>query len=244
MHSSNYWLGHFKASATQQRIDWETPPDVLYEEIKTITTSMQAWQLGETLDDRRLIAASARYAGQINDPVYTEVIKLFIKEEQRHGENLGRYLDAIGQPHIRKNWGDSVFRFVRHLTPGMEAFTLAVLTAESFAQIYYQALKEATGCPLLKNICTDILIDEAFHITFQTERMALIYAQKGSFGKFWRRQVYHAFFYATAVVIWLAHQKVLKAGGCQWDDFLRKADSKYHKTIKRATLLPAFRFAC
>lgn len=61
----------------------------------------------------------------------------------------------------------------------MELWTLIVLIVESTAQIFYQALKDATNCPLLKQVCTDILIDEAHHITFQTERLALINYSKG-----------------------------------------------------------------
>jgi hypothetical protein len=53
----------------------------------------------------------------------------------------------------------------------MELWTVAVIIVESTAQIFYQALKDATKCTLLKQICTDILIDEAYHITFQTERL-------------------------------------------------------------------------
>jgi hypothetical protein len=36
---------------------------------------------------------------------------------------------------------------------------------------------------LLKDICTDILIDEAPHITFQTERLAIIFEGKSALFK-------------------------------------------------------------
>jgi hypothetical protein len=35
----------------------------------------------------------------------------------------------------------------------METWTLAVIVVESAAQIFYQSLKDATGCRLLKQIC-------------------------------------------------------------------------------------------
>lgn len=79
----------------------------------TVLKSLQAWQLGETSEGVNLINAATKHAKQLNDTNYTTAIKLFIKEEQKHGENLGKYIDAIGEQRIKKNWGDSLFRKAR-----------------------------------------------------------------------------------------------------------------------------------
>jgi len=113
----------------------------------------------------------------------------------------------------------------------MEIWTLAVIVVESTAQIFYQALKDATKCELLKQICTDILIDEAYHITFQTERLAIIHSGKNSFSKAWRRIAYKAFFYATSCLVWFAHQRLFKAGGNTFSLYMRRMDLKYKKTL-------------
>ncbi len=243
MHTTNYWFRHFKENAGRQHINWLLKPVITTKETHTILSSLQAWQLGETSDGSQLTAAATRYAQHMGDPAYVDTIKLFIKEEQKHGENLGRYLDAIGQPRIKANWGDTLFRKVRHLNTSMEMWTLAVIAVESIAQVYYQALKDATDCPLLKSICTDILTDEAFHITFQTERLALIYEQKSNFSKSWRRLAYACFFHATSALVWFAHRKVLAAGGNAFASYFHKMSLKHAKTIKRATILPPFQFA-
>jgi len=235
MHTTHYWIGHFKANATQKRIDWNQYPSLTAEEIKTIVPSLQAWQLGETSEGKHLIAASSKYANKIGDPEYIDAVKLFIKEEQKHGNNLGRYLDGIGQTRISKNWGDSLFRKVRYYNTNMELWTLAVIVVESTAQIFYQALKEATGCRLLQDICTDILIDEAYHITFQTERLAIIYHGKTAFSKTWRNLFYKSFFFLTSCVVWFAHSKLFMAGGNTFESFTKKMILKYRKTIKTIT---------
>ncbi|GGI51216.1 hypothetical protein GCM10011425_24280 [Mucilaginibacter galii] len=160
---------------------------------------------------------------------------MFIKEEQKHGNNLGMYLDAINQPRIQKDLGDSAFRKFRHFCSSMEAWTLTVIIIESTAQIFYQALKDATQCELLQQICTDILIDEAYHITFQTERLAVIFDNRSSFGKVWRKAFYKCFFFATSLVVWFAHKKLFKAGGNTFAGFLRKMNFKYQKTINQIT---------
>ena len=235
MKNSNYWIGHFKANALEKRVNWHLKPQITPEEICTILPSLQAWQLGETSEGKHLLAASTKYAYAIGDLPYIDAVKLFIKEEQKHGNNLGLYLDRIGQPRLTKNWGDSLFRRVRYFNTNMEIWTLAVIVVESTAQLFYQSLKDATNCQLLRQICNDILIDEAYHITFQTERLAIIYDGKNNFSKAWRRIVYKYFFYATVTLVWLAHRKLFKAGGNNFDCYSRKMENKYMRTLKKIT---------
>lgn len=243
MKNSNYWIGHFKANAIEKRVNWDLKPNITPEEICTILPSLQAWQLGETSEGKHLIAASTKYAHAIGDLPYIEAVKLFIKEEQKHGNNLGLYLDRIGQPRVTKNWGDSLFRRVRYFNTNMEIWTLAVVVVESTAQIFYQSLKDATNCELLKQICNDILIDEAYHITFQTERLAIIYEGKNNFSKAWRRIVYKYFFYMTATLVWIGHRKLFKAGGNSFDSYSRKMEYKYIRTLKKITSIMSTQFA-
>jgi len=235
MHTSSYWIQHFKSNATKKRVDWTLEPNISTDEIKTILSSLQAWQLGETSEGLHLIAASTRYAHKIGDTDYVDAVKLFIKEEQKHGNNLGRYLDETGQPRIRQNWGDTLFRKIRYFNTSMEIWTLAVIVVESTAQVFYQALKDATQCTLLKQICTDILIDEAYHITFQTERLAIIYGNKSAFSKSWRKLAYKYFFYATSTLVWFAHSSLFKAGGNTYSLYKKKMLFKYMKTVNAIT---------
>lgn len=233
MKTSHEWLLYFVNNLKQQRINWENQPCITLQEKWNVITSMQAWQLGETSDGKNLINAATKYAKKINDDFYVDAIKLFIKEEQKHGENLGKYLDAIHYPRIKKNWGDSLFRKVRGLNTSMEWWTLAVISVESTAQVYYQALKDATKCSLLKQICTDILIDEAPHIQFQKERMEVIVSAKPYWQKVLASKFYKLFFYATALLVWFAHKDVFKAGGLSFIKYLYKMISKYKKTLGR-----------
>jgi len=235
MNSSNQWIEHFNINATHQRIDWNRQPALSPGETAVILRSLQAWQLGETSDGKNLLRAATRYARQINDPGYVLAVALFIKEEQKHGNNLGRYLDAIGQERIKSDWGDTLFRKIRYLNSSMEAWTLAVVVVESTAQVFYQALKDATRCRLLKQICKDILIDEAYHITFQTDRLAILFDNKTPAGKLFRRGFYRLFFFMTSLTVWMAHKKLFKAGGNTFTGFMKKMNYKYKKTIHRVT---------
>ncbi len=227
------WISYFTTNSQQHRVDWNLKPTITSRELQPILQSLQAWQLGETSEGKNLIRASTIHAKKIGDLNYLNAVELFIKEEQKHGNNLGRYLDSINEKRIKRDWGDSLFRKVRYFNTSMELWTLAVITVESTAQIFYQCLKDASDCALLKQICTDILIDEAPHIQFQQERLEIIFSEKS----FWQKQVsfffYHFFFFSTSLVVWFAHRKLFKAGNVNFIKYFVKMESKYQKTIGR-----------
>ena len=231
MKTSQEWINYFTLNLQQKRIDWSQQPNITDNEVKQVLKSLQAWQLGETSEGRNLIKASTKHAAKIGDTLYIDAVKLFITEEQKHGNNLGRYLDAIGKPRIKKDWGDSMFRKVRYLNASMELWTLAVITVESAAQIFYQSLKDATNCVLLKEICTDILIDEAPHIKFQQQRLAIIFRAKKPAGRAVSFYCYKYFYLATSLVVWMGYKKLFKAGGNDFKKYFRKMNMKLGKTI-------------
>ena len=236
MNTSEKWIAHFMANAREQRINWNLPPAITKTEKQQVIHSLQAWQLGETSDGSQLLCAAVEYARSVGEPAYIDAIALFIKEEQKHGENLGRYLDATGEKRVSKNWGDTLFRKIRHLNTSMEMWTLAVITVESAAQVYYQALHDATKCTLLKEICHDILLDEAYHISFQTERMKMMYDAKSKAWKWLMNNLYLFFYFSTALVIWMAHKKVFAAGGNTLRSYFRKMKYKYLRTLRKLAL--------
>jgi hypothetical protein len=239
MKTSLEWYRHFSHNGAIQRIDWNQQTTLTLVERKTILRSLQAWQLGETSDGSNLLKASAKYAAKTGDPFYLKSIQLFIKEEQKHGENLGRYLDRIGEARIQKDWGDTLFRRFRYFSNSMEVWTLTVLTVESTAQLFYQALKTATNCLLLRQVCTDILIDEAPHIAFQRERLAIIFQRRSTWlqgGVFYG---YKLFYYATAVVVWAANRKVFTAGGYPLRRYFRSMRAKFRRNFQCSLLQPS-----
>ena len=233
MKTSADWVSHFGENLKNERIDWETLVVLKTAERKAILKSLRAWQLGETSDGSHLLTAARRYADKTRDMIYPLAVELFIKEEQKHGNNLGRYLDLIGEPRATKDWGDSMFRKIRYYNNSMELWTLAVITVESTAQVFYQALKDATGCPLLKQICTDILIDEAAHIEFQQQRMQTIYYASNPATRLMRYWGYTIFYYATISVVWLAHRRAFNAGGVGFNRYFRKMRFKFRRTFGR-----------
>jgi hypothetical protein len=213
MKTSQQWVAHFKQNLQQQRVNWNLDPNITPQECKAIIRSLQAWQLGETSDGANLIKAATIYTNKINDTAYLDAVKLFIQEEQKHGKNLGKYLDAIGYPRLKKDWGDTLFRKVRYFNTNMELWTVTVIIVESFAQLFYHAVSNATKCDLLKQICGDILKDEAPHIKFQLERLCIINLNRNSLLTRIRLKLYELFAHVILITIWIAHARAFKAGG-------------------------------
>src|SRR5262249_55414372 len=132
--TSAEWVAYFHENANNL-LDVPRPAGagVTPEELAEIVDSLRAWQLGETSDGSRLLRAAEKHAAAIGDPTYIEAIKLFIAEEQRHGESLGQFLDAAGVPRAKRDLGDSLFRFFRHLLTQMEVWTTIVIIIEVHA---------------------------------------------------------------------------------------------------------------
>ena len=232
MHTSLFWKNHFQNNLTKQRINWDTKPSIREAEKKEILYSLKAWQLGETSDGSHLLSATRKHAKKIQDPTYVEAVKLFIKEEQKHGENLGKYIDLIGEKRVKRDWGDTLFRKIRYFNTSMELWTISVIIVESAAQIFYQALHDASACILLKSICRDILIDEAHHIKFQNERLHEIFASKRFYSKAFSIGWYGLLFFGTIHAIWFGHKKAFKAGGVEKHEFMRLMYYKFFNSLR------------
>lgn len=232
MRNSIFWLNHFKDNLKNQRVDWTISPSITEEEKKEILNSLQAWQLGETSDGKHLLLAANQYAKKIKDTNYVEAVKLFIKEEQKHGNNLGMYIDKIGEQRKQKDWGDTLFRKVRYFNRSMELWTITVLIVESAAQIFYKALQDATNCALLKSICKDIIIDEAHHIKFQNERLYILFQEKGFYNKAISIGLYGLLFFTIIHAVWFGHHRAFRAGSIHKKEFMRQMYFKFFNSLK------------
>ncbi len=190
-------------------------------QLDAIAPSLQAWQLGETSDGRHLRAAAARYAKRVGDPDYPPAVDLFIREEQRHGELLGQFLDLAGVGRVTANWGDRLFRAARYSVTDMEVWTTPVVMVETLALVYYNAIRRATGSAVLHAICAQILADEVPHLRFQCERLALLFRRRTRFALRLTMLGQRLCFSAVVALVWVGHQRAFRAGGYDWRRYWR-----------------------
>jgi hypothetical protein len=172
------------------------------------------------------MAAAANYAAKLRDPTFVDAIRLFIVEEQRHGADLGRFLDLAGVPRSERDWGDTLFRAFRYFMSRMEVWVTPVVMVETHAMLYYGAIRRATGSPVLRRICEQILLDEAPHVRFQCERLAILHCRRPRVLRAVTMAVHRVLFAGVTLAIWAGHRRALRAGGYSFRQFWRAAWGK------------------
>ena len=232
--SSGQWYEHYlRNAASRLRVPWslrrgangarERGAELTPREKQAVGASLQAWQLGETSDGRHLLAAARRYAARQQDPLFIEVVRLFIKEEQRHGSELGRFLDAAGIPRVTRDWGDTLFRAFRYCLPSIEIWVTLVIMVETLALLFYRAVRDATGSKVLRRICDQILRDEVHHIRFQYERLAILLRRRPRPVLRATWLLHRVLFAGIALAVWAAHHRAFIAGGFHFRSYWRAA---------------------
>lgn len=230
--SSCDWIAYFyenaQTAAARKRPPVEVKmPDPIRE---VIAASLPAWQLGKTSDGRHLRTAARQYATSQEDPAFLSAVELFIREEQRHCAALGEWLDTVGIPRKKRDFGDSLFRFCRYAVPSYAVWASVVVMVESVAEIYYAAVRRLTVCPRLKAECERILQDEVKHIQFQCEHLAMVRRKLPWLARWMLNGVEFAFYVVICLSMWLAHGQLLRAAGVPARRFAVVAGEKFRLT--------------
>jgi hypothetical protein len=225
--SSDQWLEYFRANAGRLlSIPWDAGAELTPAEHAVVAASLPSWQLGESSDGARLLAAAQYHAAETNDPGFVEVIRMFIAEEQRHGADLGRFLGLAGIPRKTWDWGDAVFRAFRHLLTRIEVSASVLITVEVHALIYYATISRATGSTVLSRICEQILLDEAPHVRFQCERLAILHRRRPRVLRALTMGLHRVLFAGVTLAIWVGHRRAFRAGGYTFRRFWVEAWDK------------------
>ena len=211
---SRYWLEYFVANTTSLlEIPWGRGAEITVAERRAIVSSIQEFQLGESSEGRHLLRSAETFAKRTRDPHYPEAMRLFIKEEQRHARDLGRFMDMAAIPRIRHTWPDRVFRRLRQVGGGLEISISVLITAEIIAKVYYAALREATGSSVLRRLCDRILRDEDAHVRFQCDYLAVIRKDRKDWTLALTEALQRFLFFGTCLVVWKSHRRAIKQGG-------------------------------
>ena len=134
--SSQRWVKYFRSNAASlMAIPWELGIRLSPQERRAVESSVPEFQLGESSDGLRFIEMAELHALRGGDVEYVRALKLFIREEQRHGRELGKVLDLAGIPRIKHSWSDAIFRWMRHRC-GLGLSIAILVTAEIIAKIY------------------------------------------------------------------------------------------------------------
>jgi hypothetical protein len=209
------WQDHFLENRGRAgALPWSDSYQLTATERRAVAESIQQFQLGEWARGRGFVRRAASHPVLATDTCFVPALQLFIAEEQEHSGILGRFLDREGIPRLSNHWLDDVFRRLRKLA-GLEACATVLVTAEVLAMPFYQALRDATGSPLLRAICIRILCDEAAHLNYQALTLGLVRRRLSERAVAARRLCHASLFHATALLLWQQHRSVFHAAG--WD---------------------------
>jgi hypothetical protein len=229
--SSAQWREYFRRNAASLlEIPWELGVRLTESERAAIAASIQQFQLGESSDGDQFLARGREYARVSGDVQYLPALRRFIAEEQRHGRDLGRFMDLADIPRIRRAWADTVFRWLRH-TSGLERSIMVLVTAEVIAQVYYDALRDATRSIVLRQLCNQILRDEEEHVRFQCERLAILRRDRVRWVILLKQSIHRAFMAVTCLVFWWKHGKAVRTGGYGLFAFLRSVRRHFRHAL-------------
>lgn len=205
---------------------------ITQKEKNIISSSMQQFQRWESSEGKHLI----QYALDNWNAEYIDTVKYFIREEQVHAQVLGKFMQENNIPLIKHHWIDNTFRFLRKMS-SLENSVMVLVTAEIIAAVYYQSLWNATKSKTLKNICEQILRDEAVHIEFQSITLWDSYIKKWVIWKAVSRIYHTMLMISTIIIVWIYHKKVFLSTGYTFkiyysavmQEFQRARDIVYKK---------------
>ena len=94
---SESWLDYYRDNRESLlQIPWEQGAEISESEYVAIWESVREFQLGESSEGRHILHCAREYAAHRRTPAYAETIELFVREEQRHARDLGRFMDLAG----------------------------------------------------------------------------------------------------------------------------------------------------
>jgi hypothetical protein len=206
------WVEYFYQNAPEPILPWNDSVRLSGAERLAVIASIQHFQLGEDASGARMLKRAQQFSRATGDLGLIAALKLFLREEQRHSKILARFLQIEKAPCLRKYWAHNVFRWLRGLA-GLELCLKVLVTAELLARPYYAALRDATGSPLLRDICERIFDEEGAHLRFQAFTLSR-FQNRHSRSVQTLIKIFHvALLASTAMLVWIEHQSVFRASG-------------------------------
>jgi rubrerythrin len=220
---SRDWYAYFVSNRSSgDDLPWDCPHQLTEDERRTISKSIQQFQLGERAEGRRLLERGRAWSATVGDACLVRVLGLFIKEEQRHSRLLSRFMRRERIPELTSHWLDGIFRRIRVLA-GLELELRVLVTAEIIAVPYYRALGAATESQLLRWISDTILADEAAHLRFQKTMLSRLGSPRSPALRCLVWQLHRLLLAGTCCVVWIEHRAVFKAAEYSFGKFLEEA---------------------
>lgn len=129
--------------------------------------SLATFQLGESKGGRLSDQIEHAALRGIDDD-YRAAVKLFVAEEQRHGEVLAAAVVALGGRLVEATWTETLFLGLRRHV-GLRGKLLVLLAAEVVGLAFYRTLASRLPPGPLRDALGEIDEDEVAHLAFHRD---------------------------------------------------------------------------
>ncbi len=160
------WRRHYETNASRP-IPNVDPPALLDEQRAALAASLARFQLGESGEGRIAHEIDRATLTGIDDD-YRAALKLFVREEGRHGRILGLMVNALGGRLLGRQWTERLFVHGRRAL-GLRFKLLVLQAAEVIGITFYGVLAEALPDCGLKGALAEICADEEQHLAFHRD---------------------------------------------------------------------------
>src|SRR5262245_39288562 len=162
------WLGHFEKNRIRPLPELSDAGRALPAAVSAqLARSLAVFQLGESKGGRLAREIDAARLPGIDDD-YRAAVKLFVGEEQRHGELLAGCVRALGGRLIGETWSETLFVGARRLF-GLRGKLVILCAAEVIGLGFYRSLCARLPAGPLRSALDEICRDEDFHLAFHRD---------------------------------------------------------------------------
>jgi len=162
------WRRYFEAHRERRLPDLHGATRAIPAEwLAPIRESLATFQLGESKGGR-LSEQIERAPLRGVDDDYRAAVKLFVGEEQRHGEVLAAAVTALGGRLVEETWTETLFLGLRRHV-GLRGKLLVLLAAEVIGLAFYRTLTSRLPPGPLRDALDEIDDDEVQHLAFHRD---------------------------------------------------------------------------
>lgn len=226
------WRAHFRANKLDRREPkWDAPLALCGDAVAPLRRSLEQFQLGDGGGPATLIAWNVEKLYGNSDAA-RDLVDRWFAEEEEHARLLKKAVDRFGGTCIDRHWSFSVFCGMRRWLGVRFELTILLLT-EIVSTVYYRLIRRRCGDEPLRAMCRLIMRDEAGHVAFHRDRLALTSSDHGArYGRVWEVG-FRALGFAAATMLWINHARGLKAVGATRNEFYGNVHAELSRFINR-----------
>lgn len=224
------WRRHFESNEQRSLPPVRSDEGVPQAWREPLARSLARFQIGEAGEGRIAKEVDREHATYI-DADYRASLKLFVKEEGRHGRILGTMVRACGGALLEETWTEELFVVGRRMM-GMRHKLIVLQAAEVVGISVYGLIADRLGDGDIKRALSQIAQDEAHHLAFHSQFFQSAFSSRidrAFFVGAWRTVV------AAAIATVVAdHAPLFKAMGVRWRSVVRQLWSLAREAEERA----------